>query len=447
MPSPSPSWLPDSLGLVPHPSARAKCVARTQFNPGSRILSTPAYAAILLDTEKGRRCDSCFRLTSDEVSLKRCSGCGSYWYCDTKCQSIHWKAHHKRICKIYNSFLLSLEYQALPMHQKLDAILLSHALATLSLLPSPYIFQEDVSSVLLMSLLPYSDESIHLPPICPITPPPPDELVRKLYSRFGNNNFAIHSHLTTIAHGIFPQASRLFNHSCTPNSAAKYIFLPNKSIRMDVIALRDINQGEEICLTYLDPALLETREQLLEISHGFKCQCTSSLFLRRIGRLPILPSTASEISHISEGLRRFVGVESLLSHLPVKQIETIPPSLYCVLRESYMTGLSEIFSQGSHQGQYDIAIDSGMTLLSLYILVYPVNYPQIGMHLLEMAKTVWNAVITSTDHSIERPLKQRAWSFLMLAEQIMTVFGPEGDDGGPLQEIAILRELLDSDLI
>lgn len=43
-----------------------------------------------------------------------------------------------------------------------------------------------------------------------------------------------------------------------------------------------------------------------------------------------------------------------------------------------MAGISEIFSQTSHEGQYNIALESGITLLSLYILIYPINYPQIG---------------------------------------------------------------------
>lgn len=68
----------------------------------------------------------------------------------------------------------------------------------------------------------------------------------QLYSRFGNNNFAIHSHLTSIGHGIFPVASRLFNHSCVPNVAAKYIFHEAQSVVMEIIALRDILPDDEV---------------------------------------------------------------------------------------------------------------------------------------------------------------------------------------------------------
>lgn len=43
-----------------------------------------------------------------------------------------------------------------------------------------------------------------------------------------------------------------------------------------------------------------------------------------------------------------------------------------------MTELSDKFRNASHDGLYDIAFESGITLLSLYLLVYPENYPQIG---------------------------------------------------------------------
>ena len=87
------------------------------------------------------------------------------------------------------------------------------------------------------------------PAICPMGPNDIllEGILDELYSRFGNNNFAIHSHLVSIAHGIFPLTSRLFNHSCVPNAVAKYIFTESEPVRMDVVALREIREGEEVC--------------------------------------------------------------------------------------------------------------------------------------------------------------------------------------------------------
>jgi hypothetical protein len=86
-----------------------------------------------------------------------------------------------------------------------------------------------------------------------------------------------------------------------------------------------------------------------------------------------------EFSTLGRRLRDFVDID--FQHgpgLPFRPIESTPPALYPVLREVYLTRLSSTFSKSSHQGQYNLAIDSGMTLLALYVLIYPSNYPQIG---------------------------------------------------------------------
>ena len=161
-------------------------------------------------------------------------------------QNFQWKMHHKRLCKSYNSYSALPKYQALQAHEKLDSVLLSHLLAHLSLQANPYSFPDSHPASTLLSLLPERGNFNGPLFFCPITPPPPGDLVDQLYSRFGNNNFAIHSHLTSIGHGIFPVASRLFNHSCVPNVAAKYIFREAQNVVMEIIALRDLLPDEEV---------------------------------------------------------------------------------------------------------------------------------------------------------------------------------------------------------
>jgi SET and MYND domain-containing protein len=80
----------------------------------------------------------------------------------------------------------------------------------------------------------------------PIKPPPPVDLVNEIYSRLGNNNFVVHSHLTGVGHGVFPFTSRLFNHSCVPNAVAKYRFSQGRSVAGEIVALRDIHPDEEV---------------------------------------------------------------------------------------------------------------------------------------------------------------------------------------------------------
>jgi len=174
-------------------------------------------------------------------------------------QGAQWRTHHKRICKIFNSYTSSIKYQALQTHERYDSILLSHVVAQMSLLPNAYASEDSTLCSVLLSLLPgpqHLVDSVTYPHVCPIKPPPSTDLLRNIYMRFGNNNFAIHSHLTTIGHGVFPIASRLFNHSCTPNAAAKYTLSPTQSVIMDVVALREIPPGEEVCISKLASSYL-----------------------------------------------------------------------------------------------------------------------------------------------------------------------------------------------
>jgi hypothetical protein len=260
-----------NLRLSPHPTARDRAIATTTLSPGSVVFSTEPLATVLIDREKGRRCDACHVLRSKNIPLRKCTGCVSYWYCGPECkssdlsprfcafmrlrdigQSRHWKAEHGKICKRFNEWVTSPGFQGLPSHEQSDAVLLSHLVgrwyASSALYPHP---EEGSLFSTFMSLLPGPPGSDAAPPICRMKSSAATLSkydLNTLYSRFGNNNFAIHSHLYSYAHGIFPIASRVFNHSCLPNAAARYIINRGQTLRMDIVALRDIEIGEEVCL-------------------------------------------------------------------------------------------------------------------------------------------------------------------------------------------------------
>ena len=68
-----------------------------------------------------------------------------------------------------------------------------------------------------------------------------------------------------------------------------------------------------------------------------------------------------------------------------------------------------------------------------------------GMHLLELAKTMWNARISSADGDDDRISKAQVLTFLSLARNVLEIYGPEGDESGPLDEIKTLDRLLATD--
>ncbi|KAF9493182.1 SET domain-containing protein [Pleurotus eryngii] len=374
-----------------HPTARNQAVSTQPLPAGSIILSNRAFATVLFENRKGRRCDHCLVLS--EI-LRKCSGCASCCYCDTNCQTRHWPSH-KKLCKRWNSFTSSNKFQALPPHERLDSSMARTA----------------------------------------------------LYNRFGNNNFTIHSHLNSFAHGIFPLASRLFNHSCAPNAAARYKLVQGQAVTMEVVALRDIPEGEEICIPYLDPALLQTRQQIFQLTYGFQCTCISCEGLKSVGPIPEVPQDPARLVALEYRLRTYVGVDDLEHYvLRTKPItQSLPPEISYFLKEDYIEHLSGVFGQSSHDGPYDRALESGVTLLAIYLLIYSENYPQIGVHALELAKTAWNASMPTNDIVRRQHAMAQVRACLSVSRRILGLYGPEGDGGGPLAEITTLQQLIDQE--
>ena len=69
------------------------------------------------------------------------------------------------------------------------------------------------------------------------------------------------------------------------------------------------------------------------------------------------------------------------------------------------------------------------------------------MHLLELAKTGWNARISSAnpDRDDNQISKAQVLYFLSSARHVLEIYGPEGDESGPLDEIETLQRLLSTD--
>ena len=164
------------------------------------------------------------------------------------------------MCKKIPKYQASIDFQASPPHKQLDGILLSHLLAGYrDRLIEDNTFLDNKeddfadSFATFKSLLPLSTETEEeIPPlVIPVGSNIDTSVLKKLYSRFRNNNFLVHSHLNGIAHGIFPLASRLLNHSCIPNAAVSYSLGP-EGISMSVIAISDIEPDDEVsCFPYI----------------------------------------------------------------------------------------------------------------------------------------------------------------------------------------------------
>lgn len=64
------------------------------------------------------------------------------------------------------------------------------------------------------------------------------------------------------------------------------------------------------------------------------------------------------------------------------------------------------------------------------------------MHALELAKTAWNATVTDSELMAPSALEEAAKAYLSIAAHVLNIYGGEGDEGGPLAEISVLRRML-----
>ena len=182
----------------------------------------------------------------------------------------HWKTEHKALCSELARYTASNAYSVLDERERMDALLLSSLISRVVLSGRTNELQrllgdddgmgssKDNADPLatFADLLPFSNDLSHMsvPPICPLSSKvrrkqqvPSDANAAALYARFSNNNFVIHAEdLTAIAHGIFPRASRMFNHSCTPNAWVVYEFREGLGVTASVRAGRALANDEEV---------------------------------------------------------------------------------------------------------------------------------------------------------------------------------------------------------
>ena len=129
----------------------------------------------------------------------------------------------------------------------------------------------------------------------------------------------------------------------------------------------------------MDPALpLGDRERALDVIYGFSCSCPLCDFQRTITPLlsddGISPQTRQHLLEFTQCLTNVAHThwDTLQDFLRV------PALLHSLFHSSILPSLAESFSSKSHGPEPESALYDGLTLLGLYRLIYPPNYPQIG---------------------------------------------------------------------
>ena len=145
--------------------------------------------------------------------------------------------------------MLSETSNALSHDQMMDSRVLSQLVAEIAL-QRP----ESAASLAIFESLSPSSQKLETPPVVPMRRVDSSLQSRlpTLYQRFPNNNHVILIHLRGIGVAILPLTSRLLNHSCSPNAVLRYILSPSQQPRAEVVAIREISEGEEVSLLAIE---------------------------------------------------------------------------------------------------------------------------------------------------------------------------------------------------
>jgi len=270
--------------------------------------------------------------------------------------------------------------------------------------------------------------------------------VPALFQRFPNNNHVIQIHMRAIGVAILPLTSRLLNHSCSPNAVLRCILSASQKPRAEVVAIREISEGEEVTIPYFDPAIsCRERQSRLRDTYGFDCSCKLCTVQSSMGIHPVdEPQVLALVDSLEATLHRFAFEEGITAdfRLPKEQLcFELPEDLQPLLDDSVLSVLTKRFSLAPEERLFELAMSTGKTILAIYLCIYPPHFPQIGFHVLEMAKVAWNKYMGEKNPED----LEIASIYLTISRQILDVYGREGDSGGPLDEADTLLDLIRSE--
>lgn len=263
-----------------------KGTCRTSLSPGDVIISTSPVIYILSHEERGKMCDSCFRVRLDNgESLKRCTGCRVVYYCDHECQKRDWRSFHKhgecaaykRVRPIETDILTSnpalflmrmyLTCEAKPEIMSREYTMTDGTVRTFKNMKSHVddLVDDDPRMKVFNSLLK------KLQPVVPIIN---IEVLLHFYGKMVINAMPIIGEdMREVGSAMSVEAS-IFNHSCCPNGAFVW-----DGLKVQLRALKHIPVGEEITVNYIDlEKQRSVRRRQLKDRFYFDCNCSRCSF-------------------------------------------------------------------------------------------------------------------------------------------------------------------------
>ena len=252
----------------------------------------------------------------------------------------------------------------------------------------------------------------------------------------------------------------------------------------------------QLTIPYLDPILpFHERQMFLQERYGFTCTCslcTLQTPLPTPTSHPTMPPRPEDMNRLFQ-LVIGKGIATALANLKtlvtqpgfaVDQLggfglplpsrisqERLPIGLINCLKPNVVQQLMELFGEATSEGNWQAACMAGMHVLAIYVPVYGWRHPLVGkgfeitnatssayschhsgLHLLELAKVVFNTHVTMSGSDAEGRLTEmllQGTVYCRWAKYSLACSGPlggvlcgEGDVGGPRSESEVLEKAI-----
>ncbi|KAF8526583.1 hypothetical protein BU17DRAFT_40361 [Hysterangium stoloniferum] len=271
--------------------------AKETIRKGSILLVQRPKISVLSTKNLTEHCSYCVA-GSKNGPLKRCTKCKLIWYCSSECQNIDWSIHRHE-CSAISSWMTSASDGSPPGEaiRTLGRILWGRKVwgESSAWWKGIQALQSHRGTLPLAAVQSHTQLAHALVRYLGVTSP--TELspyglnsagdIVDLISRFTTNTFALTCPtLSPLGTCVSPIAA-LFNHSCDPNAVIVFprptakrtasSSIPNAALepRLHVIALKDIERGQEVLTSYIDTTVpTAQRQRTLKESYNFSCICT-----------------------------------------------------------------------------------------------------------------------------------------------------------------------------
>jgi hypothetical protein len=352
-----PTVLPAGVERRSIPGRGNGLFATKTFAPQDQIVFVQRPLLSAIDTSHlPTTCYACLRPSDAEivtsstseaqgVELKTCTGCRAVRFCKKACQRVAWKAYHKHECPIFQRLqprtlpstvrailrlLLQREHDSLPAGDWTQLFTLESHQEELSEAGG-----EKWQNIFLMTkaLKTYSGTSIAI-----------DQIVQ-LCCILMVNSFTLTTPTFDPIGVVLHSLPALINHSCDPNAIVRFDMSDSVQLTplpkvhhgsISVHALRPIDAGDELRITYIDAAADRTRRRSeLSERYFFFCDCARC-----------------EREKVSSGMAPQVPSKTLTEAIQIlKASSSQPPSLL----EQYLPRLqSSMSALSSRQPPYPI---------------------------------------------------------------------------------------------